>query len=129
LNIFKGFRTKAVVVVPNDDVYKQRVDQLAEDIKSALPFIINNMKSNKLVLLYQLREITIIILNLVGFTLPKPGEFDSIEFTELDEEESRKLIALYNSQGAEDRLDRLLLRRAKKNEDISIKNYINFLYK
>lgn len=78
------------------------------------------MKSNKLVLLYQLREINIIIIKLVGFTLPKPGEFDSIEYAELDEEESRKLIALYNSQGTEDRLDRLLLRRAKKNEDISI---------
>lgn len=115
------------MIVPNDEVYKQRVDQLAEDIKSTLPFIINNMKSNKLVLLYQLREITIIIMKLVGFTLPKPGEFDSIEYAELDEEESRKLIAIYNSQGAEDRLDRLLLRRAKKNEDISIKNYMNFI--
>lgn len=108
------------MVVPNDDVYKQRIDQLAEDIKSSLPFIINNMKSNKLLLLlYQLREITIIIMKLVGFTLPKPGEFDSIEYAELDEEESHKLTAIYNAQGTEDRLDRLLLRRAKKNEDIS----------
>lgn len=78
------------------------------------------MKSNKLLLLlYQLREITIIIMKLVGFTLPKPGEFDSIEYAELDEEESHKLTAIYNAQGTEDRLDRLLLRRAKKNEDIS----------
>lgn len=52
--------------------------------------------------------------------MPKPDDYDSVEYVGLKEEEARQLVDVYNSQGAIERLDRLLTRRAKRNEEISM---------
>jgi hypothetical protein len=50
--------------------------------------------------------------------LPRSDDYDAVEYVGLDEPEARKLVEVYNAEGVADRLEQLLARRAKKNEDI-----------
>lgn len=131
LKIFDGFKKRAVVVVPNDDVYKQQLDLAfqSDEEKKNLAHLINNMKSG-ITFFFWVQMFSTLIRKLsvflsffysfiVGFTLPKADDYDSIEYVGLAEVEAQKLIEFYNSQGATDRLEQLLARRAKKNEEIS----------
>lgn len=55
----------------------------------------------------------------VSFTLPNATDFDSIEYIEIKENEAFNLVELYNSQASTDRVELLLAKRAKKNEEKS----------
>jgi hypothetical protein len=97
---FEGFHCKAVVILPTDDDYKKRIAQSEKDESKEIPInLINDMKAN--------------------FVLPQSTDFESIEYLELDEEDSKKLVEVYNREGADQRLKLILEKRALKHEERS----------
>ncbi len=54
-----------------------------------------------------------------NFSLPDEIEFDSIEYVELQKEEAKKLIELYNNEGVNDRFIALVNKRNKISEEKS----------
>ncbi|KAI0981416.1 hypothetical protein GJ496_010727 [Pomphorhynchus laevis] len=74
LGPFKGFHRKAVIVVPEDSVYQQRLSQ-SECGKQ----VVLDMKS--------------------AMSLPGMDDVDEIYFAELDDDDARQLIEKYNKEG------------------------------
>ncbi|XP_014282216.1 heterogeneous nuclear ribonucleoprotein U-like protein 1 isoform X2 [Halyomorpha halys] len=73
---FEGFTRKAVVIVPTDEEFKRRVNEREElEGKDVPDSAVMEMKAN--------------------FTLPDKSIFSEVIYTELDENESRKLIRKY----------------------------------
>lgn len=61
-----------------------------------------------------------LITLLASFTLPKVNEkFDTIEYVELNEEKSLELIEKYNIEGDSSRLQIILDKRSKHNDENS----------
>ena len=108
LEQFEGFHCKAVVILPTNDEYKRRVDQSEKDENKEIPIsLINDMKAN--------------------FVLPEATDFESIEYLEQGEEDSKRLMEVYNQEGADQRLKLILEKRALKQEERS-KNINNLSY-
>ena len=56
--------------------------------------------------------------NLANFTLPiKTDQVDSIEYVDLDETESAKLLEVYNKEGIAERLSTIHSKRVKRNDE------------
>ncbi|XP_064600280.1 heterogeneous nuclear ribonucleoprotein U-like protein 1 isoform X2 [Liolophura sinensis] len=74
---FEGFQRKAVVVIPSDEDFKTRIaEREKEEGKEVPERAVLEMKAN--------------------FTLPEVGSlFDTVEFTELNQEEGGKLVEKY----------------------------------
>lgn len=97
---FEGFHRKAVVVVPSDDVYKDRLKKVTEgdDARDIPVSTINDMKAN--------------------FSLPESGAiFDEVLYVELNEEDSRKLIEQYNHEGSNNRMQAILSKRVVRTDE------------
>ncbi|CAH1388664.1 unnamed protein product [Nezara viridula] len=76
---FEGFTRKAVVIVPTDEEFKRRVNEREQlEGKDVPDSAVMEMKAN--------------------FTLPDKSIFSEVIFTELDENESRKLVRKYNDE-------------------------------
>ncbi|BFZ08002.1 hypothetical protein BsWGS_11041 [Bradybaena similaris] len=79
---FEGFQRKAVVIMPTDEVYKNRVKERPEEERKDIPeSAVNEMKAS--------------------LSLPEDGEyFEKIEFVEeLSKEERDKLVEQYRKEG------------------------------
>ncbi|XP_014480328.1 PREDICTED: heterogeneous nuclear ribonucleoprotein U isoform X2 [Dinoponera quadriceps] len=81
MRYFCGYQRKAIVIVPADEEYIQRL--LTHDAGKSIPDLnLMEMKAN--------------------FIAPSVGEFfDAVEWVGLNEEESKKLIEKYNKEGKE----------------------------
>ncbi|XP_011637042.1 heterogeneous nuclear ribonucleoprotein U isoform X1 [Pogonomyrmex barbatus] len=79
---FYGYQRKAVVVVPADEEYNQRLSMYNANGGNVSESNLTELKAN--------------------FTAPSVGEsFDAIEWIGLSEEEAKKLIEKYNKEGKE----------------------------
>ncbi|XP_011869563.1 PREDICTED: heterogeneous nuclear ribonucleoprotein U-like isoform X2 [Vollenhovia emeryi] len=77
---FCGYQRKAIVVLPTDEEYNQRLSTHNAIEGNASESNLAEMKAN--------------------FTAPSVGEsFDAVEWVGLDEEEAKKLIEKYNKEG------------------------------
>lgn len=78
---FAGFKRRAVVICPTDEDLKKRTEKREnEEGKDVPDKAVLEMKAN--------------------FKLPEEGDlFDSVEFVELQREESQKLVEQYNKEG------------------------------
>ncbi|CAG5117941.1 unnamed protein product [Candidula unifasciata] len=79
---FEGFQRKAVVILPTDEVYKNRVKERPEEERKDIPeSAVNEMKAS--------------------LSLPEDGEyFESIEYVEdVPKEERDKLVEQYRKEG------------------------------
>ncbi|CAH1792332.1 unnamed protein product [Owenia fusiformis] len=83
---FEAFQRKAVIIVPEEEEYKKRLEQRNKNEGSEVPeSAVNEMKAN--------------------FTLPeeikegKSNLFDTLEFPELQREEAQKLVDQFNKDG------------------------------
>ena len=77
---FNGFQKKAIVIVPSDEEFKERIKKRKESDESFQESLILEMKA--------------------GFCAPVVGEsFESVEYVELEEEEAKKVIENYNEEG------------------------------
>ena len=95
LRMFDDFVKRAVLIVPSDDEYKERLKKSeAADAGKEIPAsLINDMKAN--------------------FSLPHDTEFDSIEYADLAASETDALIEKYKSEGAKDRVSINVAKRLK----------------
>ena len=80
--LFQGFKRRAIVVVPEDEEYKRRMEEKERTEGRDIP-------SDAIV---EMRA---------GFELPTvdSGFIDEVQYVELDEEKSRELIKQYNEDG------------------------------
>ncbi|XP_050722479.1 heterogeneous nuclear ribonucleoprotein U-like protein 1 isoform X2 [Eriocheir sinensis] len=78
---FAGFKRRAVVICPTDEDLKKRTEKREKEEGKDVPEkAVLEMKAN--------------------FKLPEEGElFDSVEFIEVQREESQKLVEQYNKEG------------------------------
>ncbi|KAL0129628.1 hypothetical protein PUN28_001710 [Cardiocondyla obscurior] len=77
---FCEYQRKAIVVIPADEEYNQRLSMHSAIEGNTSEFNLTEMKAN--------------------FTAPSVGElFDTVEWVGLDEEEAKKLIEKYNKEG------------------------------
>ncbi|CAG7835827.1 unnamed protein product [Allacma fusca] len=78
---FQGFIRRAVVIVPSDEEYQNRIKAKEQEQGKSVPkSTILDMKA--------------------GFRLPEVGEiFSAVDFADLDREEAQKLISKYNKDG------------------------------
>jgi hypothetical protein len=61
-----------------------------------------------------------------SFSLPQAGEFfDSVSFVQLDEKHAKELVCVYNIEGPESRMQAILRKRAKYDDEKSTKNKLN----
>ncbi|XP_013416106.1 heterogeneous nuclear ribonucleoprotein U-like protein 1 isoform X2 [Lingula anatina] len=78
---FEGFQRKAIVVIPTDETFKERIaGREKEEGKDVPEHAVLEMKAN--------------------FHLPEVGSpFDAVEFVEQSKEEAEKLVKQYNEEG------------------------------
>lgn len=104
---FCEYQRKAVVVVPTDEEYSQRLSAHSaiegnvseSDLKEMKGISILHFIQYMCVYQQCLIEMSMITAN---FTAPWVGEtFDAVEWVELDEEEGKKIIEKYNKEGKE----------------------------
>lgn len=99
MKLFTGYNRKAVIIIPSDEIYKERLKKSeVNDGKEISMSAIYDMKAN--------------------FCLPKVGEiFDDVEYVELKEEYAKKLIEDYNIEGPSCRMQLILNKRIKTDEE------------
>jgi hypothetical protein len=99
MKLFENWQRRAIVIIPTDQAYIERMSIAEKCGREICTSLVDDMKAN--------------------FTLPKQCDYiDSVEYTELNEEEARKLLEIYNKEGLISRHNAVANRRLKTKQAI-----------
>ena len=106
-------------MIPSYQAYLERIENAEKNGKEICTSLIDDMKGKFILNKTIKRPFYKYIKNLANFTLPQTCYYiDSIEYIELNEEEAKKVIELYNKEGLVNRQNAVINRRLKTKQAI-----------